>query len=164
MRGLLRNQRSRSNRFAMTARHHLTTLAFCLGSLGWILAIVGAIKPDAVTSEVGVWLMVFAAISVITVAAIRLRERRFNMPMDQPPSAYVMPAPSAYSFQNTGPTSIVITRGNGIAPEAMVTISLADGSITYGQNYKPDEAAQAFWKAISSEYGDFLKWKVEHKP
>lgn len=60
----------------MTARHYLTTLAFCLGSLGVILTITGAMKPDVVTSEVGLVLMVLAAFSSVAARAIRLKQRR----------------------------------------------------------------------------------------
>jgi hypothetical protein len=46
----------------------------------------------------------------------------------------------------------------------LVTISLVDGSITFGPHYKLDEAAQAFWKGIIREYADFLKWKNGQTP
>jgi hypothetical protein len=37
-----------------------------------------------------------------------------------------------------------------------------DGTIIYGKNYRPNAAAKAFWKAMSAEYRDFLKWKSDH--
>lgn len=82
------------------------------------------------------------------------------MPIDQPPIAYTQ----SYSIQNTTPTFFQIMGGGTNSPEAMVTINLTDGSIKFGPNYKPDEAAQIFWQSIGSEYNDYLKWKVEHKP
>lgn len=75
------------------------------------------------------------------------------MPIDQPP-AIVQTAPTFQSWE--GPAFLQI-RGSGNEP--MVTISMKDGSITYGPHYKPDVAAQAFWRAMSSEYQEFLTWK-----
>jgi hypothetical protein len=40
----------------------------------------------------------------------------------------------------------------------LVTIS-PDGSIEFGPDYKPDEAARIFWSAISDEYKRFLDWR-----
>lgn len=34
-----------------------------------------------------------------------------------------------------------------------VRISLDDGSIEYGDDYQPDEAARTFWEAMSKAYG-----------
>lgn len=41
----------------------------------------------------------------------------------------------------------------------LVIINLIDGSMTFGENYKPDKAAQIFWSAMLTEYKDFLEWK-----
>ncbi len=41
----------------------------------------------------------------------------------------------------------------------LVNINMANGNITYGQNYTPDAAAKLFWSTLSSEYKEFLKWK-----
>lgn len=35
----------------------------------------------------------------------------------------------------------------------LVRISLDDGSIEYGDDYQPDEAARTFWEAMSAAYG-----------
>ncbi|HEX8808173.1 MAG TPA: hypothetical protein VF760_04170 [Xanthobacteraceae bacterium] len=37
---------------------------------------------------------------------------------------------------------------------SFVRISLDDGSIEYGADYQPDEAARTFWEAMSSTYSD----------
>lgn len=44
----------------------------------------------------------------------------------------------------------------------LVTITLKDGSLTYGPNYTPDAAAKKFWEAMSLEYQIMLRWKAEH--
>lgn len=75
------------------------------------------------------------------------------MPLDQPP-AIVQTAPTSQTWE--GPTFLQIMGANN---EPLVTLSMKDGSITYGPNYKPDVAAQAFWRAMSSEYQEFLAWK-----
>ena len=51
-------------------------------------------------------------------------------------------APFALPAETTSAMSIAIS--------SMVTIH-PDGSIEYGENYKPDEAAKAFWDAVGVE-------------
>lgn len=47
-------------------------------------------------------------------------------------------------WRSLEPTFFILSTNS----KEMVRISLADGSIIYGENYKPDEAARIFWDAI----------------
>ena len=45
----------------------------------------------------------------------------------------------------------------------LVSMSMTDGSMTFGPDYEPTEAARIFWEALSQDYRDMLKWKEDHK-
>jgi hypothetical protein len=80
------------------------------------------------------------------------------MPLDQPP-AIIQPntghlAPS-FTFANPGPQFLIIP--------GQVKINLADGSMEFDPRYNPTIAARQFWEALSQDYRDMLKWKVEHQ-
>jgi hypothetical protein len=53
------------------------------------------------------------------------------------------------TFVLTEPSFLVIDGPDG---DMLVQISLKDGAVTYGKNYKPDAAAKAFWDAIPKNY------------
>ena len=57
-------------------------------------------------------------------------------------------ADSAAPFETTSVSPS--TSAMSITIPSMVTIH-PDGSIEYGENYKPDEAAKAFWDAVGVE-------------
>lgn len=63
----------------------------------------------------------------------------------------------SFSIKATQPTALTIMSNEGWS----VSISMADGSITYGDGYKPEEAAKIFWEAIAYEYRDFKRWREE---
>lgn len=48
------------------------------------------------------------------------------------------------------PMSFVLPGADG---QPLVSISLTDGSIEYGPNYEPDEAARVFWAAMQAMFG-----------
>src|SRR5882757_6078696 len=52
--------------------------------------------------------------------------------------------------QHTEPTDLTFSTSDG----PVVTISLKDGTVTYGKNYTPDEAAKTFWGAATVMFGD----------
>lgn len=54
-----------------------------------------------------------------------------------------------YSIRPSPTTTLVIARADG---QALVTISLVDGSIEYGPGYEPDATAGLFWEAITRVY------------
>lgn len=58
------------------------------------------------------------------------------------------------------PTAIVI---NSNDRGTLVSISLKDGAMTFGEHYEPSEAARRFWSAVHSEYTEFLRWKLDRK-
>lgn len=66
---------------------------------------------------------------------------------------------SSWTTFSDRPTHLTINGDHG----RLVTISLSDGSLEFGENYKPSEAAEAFWLSVSAEYGRFLKWKRTEK-
>src|SRR5271166_894421 len=90
------------------------------------------------------------------------------MTVDGPPEIYVTPPvemgrPSDWqgqsyfvSIPNSRPTFFILA-----GKDWQVRISMQDGSIEYSGNYQPNAAARQFWDAISQEYRDMLKWKVE---
>jgi hypothetical protein len=46
-------------------------------------------------------------------------------------------------------TSFVLYRQTGESnAEPLVTVSLIDGTVTYAEDYVPDDAARAFWAAV----------------
>jgi hypothetical protein len=53
-------------------------------------------------------------------------------------------------FKITATNKFMIYGGPGPSPEMLVTFNLDDGSMTFGPNYHPDEAAKIFWEAVSS--------------
>ena len=53
------------------------------------------------------------------------------------------------------PSSFVISGKNGM----LVSINMADGTMKYGDQYVPEEAAEIFWTNILREYNEFLEWK-----
>lgn len=55
------------------------------------------------------------------------------------------PNPPIYAKFTPSPRTIVLMDPNG---NPLVTISLDDGTHTFGPNYKPDEAAKIFWEAV----------------
>ena len=70
------------------------------------------------------------------------------MPMDQPPVLY-MPAQPDFSIKSfSGPTSLTFSNDKGM----VVTISMKDGSVTFGEGVTPDAAAKAFWEQITRLY------------
>lgn len=59
--------------------------------------------------------------------------------------------------ENQTPKSLrIVSETKGV----LVEISLIDGALTCGEDYSPNEVAQAFWSAISLEYREFLQWKA----
>jgi hypothetical protein len=76
------------------------------------------------------------------------------MDYQQPPAGYVTTAPNALFAAISGPTYLVIP--------GQVRISMKDGSIEFDPNYSPTAAARKFWEAMSQDYRDMLRWKVEH--
>ena len=62
-------------------------------------------------------------------------------------------------FSNPAPLYMIYKANN---VDLLVSINLADGSIIFGPNYKPDEAAQIFWSSITHEFEEYLKWKKEN--
>lgn len=52
---------------------------------------------------------------------------------------------ASWSFQTVKPSNFNIICGTG----GMVSIALADGSVTYSGGCNPDDAARAFWSAVS---------------
>jgi len=67
---------------------------------------------------------------------------------------------SSFAIHNQEPQRLSIFRPGG---DELVAIDLRDGSMTFAQDYQPDEAARIFWNAMSSEYRKFLAWKAEHQ-
>jgi len=70
-----------------------------------------------------------------------------------------MDMPADFAIRSTVPTALAIHGSNG---NILVSISMNDGTLTFGPNYTPDAAARAFWEAISSDYRRMLRWKTEH--
>ena len=70
------------------------------------------------------------------------------------PACAEEPLPRTSSIPTTTIPAITYPKNLVITSEklgTMVTISMEDGSITYGPNYKPDEAAKIFWDALGFE-------------
>ena len=78
------------------------------------------------------------------------------MDMDKPPE-FTMPA-DTWSIKEVEPTSLTIVGDKGM----LVTISLKDGGLTFGESYTPTEAARVFWGSMSGEYRKYLAWKAAH--
>lgn len=47
------------------------------------------------------------------------------------------------------PGTLIVPSGNS---EPLVAVNLADGTVTFGPGYDPDEAARLFWEAIQRQY------------
>lgn len=63
-----------------------------------------------------------------------------------PPTIKWAESNSVYLF-NVSPQNYL-----SIGGEEVVKINLQTGEITYGKNYKPDAAAEIFWKALAANY------------
>ena len=73
------------------------------------------------------------------------RGRRQEMnAMDQPPAIVQFEA-SSLTIANLSPSVFELYDDKG---QVLVSVSMKDGSITYGPNYRPDDAARIFWQAI----------------
>lgn len=57
------------------------------------------------------------------------------------------------------PNKFVLSGKNGM----LVSINMADGTLMYGDQYVPEEAAEIFWANILREYNEFLEWKKNGK-
>lgn len=68
------------------------------------------------------------------------------------------PTAQTISIQDLQPKNLVI---HGSSAEALVTISLKDGSLTFGPNYAPDKAARIFWEAVSFEHRSMMELRAE---
>ena len=81
--------------------------------------------------------------------------------MDKPELQLGSSVAHSISVADMQPKTLTIQGGNPY--EALVTILLKDGSMTFGPHYTPEGAAKIFWESISQEYRTFLKWKAEHQ-